>query len=97
MSRNAVLARVELRTDDAVLAEGAADRLADPTYSAVGVDCSHVSAFAPNPSSPYHLSMPKDSDGRLRKVKHTLLANRARTRDNTRVLAGNSIGVLVGT
>jgi hypothetical protein len=37
--RDAVLACVELAADKAVLAEGAADRLADLSDGAVGVDC----------------------------------------------------------
>ena len=45
MSRDTVLARVELASDDAVLAEGPADLLADLANVAVGVDwrwCQYV-------------------------------------------------------
>jgi hypothetical protein len=38
MSRDTVLAGIELRADDTVLAEGPADSLADRANSAVGVE-----------------------------------------------------------
>lgn len=46
MSRNTILARIKLTSNDAVLAQRASNLLSDLTNSAVGIDCYNTEPLA---------------------------------------------------
>lgn len=82
MSSDTILARIELASDNAVLAERSTDRFADLTNSAVRVD--YLRLISIHPVS-IHVSW----------QEHTLLSNSTCAANHARVLARDSIGILV--
>jgi hypothetical protein len=71
VSRNTILTRVELASDDAILAERSTDRLTNLAYRAIGVDYYTISTHPKR----YTLEKSREACGNRR----TLLSNCART------------------